>query len=226
MRTISHVPSSYRGPLRDEPLAIELHNTIYASGGTGVDALKDPEQAGTWLSEVLARDAFAGLPTDRAPEVPALVRLRTAIRSLVRSATQDEPFDPGALDLVNATCSSAPVAPRIAVGADGVPVRAAVFGGARPEQVVLAAFAADAVELLTGEHRDALRVCGAPGCVLAFVRTHPRRAWCSNGCGNRARQARHYRRTRADADAGTRSGATRSEDPAPPRASTPSAPTG
>lgn len=196
------MPSSYRGPLRDEPLAIELHNTVYASGGTGVDALEDPQQADAWLREVLARDAFAGLPTDPAPAVPDLVALRSAIRSLVRSATTGGPFEPGALDLVNATSASAPVAPRIAIGDDGAPVRGTVFGGARAEQVVLAAFAADAVDLLTGEHGGDLRACGAPGCVLAFVRTHPRRAWCSNGCGNRARQARHYARTHGDAPTG------------------------
>jgi hypothetical protein len=41
-----------------------------------------------------------------------------------------------------------------------------------------------------------LRACGAPGCVLMFLKDHPRREWCSNACGNRARQARHYDRTR------------------------------
>ena len=50
--------------------------------------------------------------------------------------------------------------------------------------------------------RGELRVCGAPGCVLMFARDHTRREWCSNACGNRARQARHYRRTHgAPADA-------------------------
>ncbi|MEV8411642.1 CGNR zinc finger domain-containing protein, partial [Streptomyces niveus] len=29
-----------------------------------------------------------------------------------------------------------------------------------------------------------------------FVRSHPRREWCSADCGNRARVARHYRRRR------------------------------
>jgi CGNR zinc finger len=42
-----------------------------------------------------------------------------------------------------------------------------------------------------------LRACHAPGCVLYFVKSHPRRAWCSEACGNRARAARHYERVRA-----------------------------
>jgi predicted RNA-binding Zn ribbon-like protein len=62
--------------------------------------------------------------------------------------------------------------------------------------VILAACAASAIELLTGPDRDALRACGAPGCALLFLKDHPRRAWCSTACGNRARQARHYARTR------------------------------
>ncbi|MCB0944909.1 MAG: CGNR zinc finger domain-containing protein, partial [Mycobacterium sp.] len=53
-----------------------------------------------------------------------------------------------------------------------------------------------AVELLTGPAAVRLRACNAPGCVLYFVKTHPRREWCSEGCGNRVRAARHYQRTR------------------------------
>ena len=63
----------------------------------------------------------------------------------------------------------------------------------------LAALAADAIDLLTGPHRADLRACGAPGCVLMFLKDHPRREWCSNACGNRARQARHYARARRSA---------------------------
>ena len=42
-----------------------------------------------------------------------------------------------------------------------------------------------------------LRACLGPGCVLYFVQQHPRREWCSAGCGNRARVARHYHRHRS-----------------------------
>jgi predicted RNA-binding Zn ribbon-like protein len=43
-------------------------------------------------------------------------------------------------------------------------------------------------------HREALRACHALGCVLLFLKDHPRREWWCNACGNRARQARHYAR--------------------------------
>jgi predicted RNA-binding Zn ribbon-like protein len=62
--------------------------------------------------------------------------------------------------------------------------------------VALATLAADAIELLTGSGRQDIRACRAPNCVLMFFRDNPRRRWCSAACGNRARQARHYARTR------------------------------
>ncbi|WP_225993278.1 CGNR zinc finger domain-containing protein [Actinomadura rudentiformis] len=46
------------------------------------------------------------------------------------------------------------------------------------------------------DDRLQLRACLAPGCVLYFLKNHPRREWCTAACGNRARGARHYRRHR------------------------------
>ncbi|WP_210603419.1 CGNR zinc finger domain-containing protein [Brevibacterium oceani] len=59
--------------------------------------------------------------------------------------------------------------------------------------------ALDAVRLLTTDDLTRLRVC--PGCGWVFVDKSPtrRRRWCDPAdCGNRARQRRHYRRTRHD----------------------------
>lgn len=65
-----------------------------------------------------------------------------------------------------------------------------------PTAAALAKVATDAVHLLAGPDAPQLRACHAPGCVLYFIKTHPRREWCSDGCGNRVRAARHYQRTR------------------------------
>lgn len=64
----------------------------------------------------------------------------------------------------------------------------------------LATVASRAVVLLTDTDTDTapLSACQAPGCVLYFVKDHPRRGWCSTACGNRVRAARHYQRRRAD----------------------------
>ena len=60
----------------------------------------------------------------------------------------------------------------------------------------LAQVAEQAAELLGGQDAARLRACYAPGCVLYFIKTHPRREWCSVACGNRVRAARHYQRVR------------------------------
>ena len=60
----------------------------------------------------------------------------------------------------------------------------------------LAQVAGEAVGLLGGEDTVRLRACRAPGCVLYFIKAHPRREWCSVACGNRVRAARHYQRVR------------------------------
>jgi predicted RNA-binding Zn ribbon-like protein len=62
--------------------------------------------------------------------------------------------------------------------------------------VVLGVIASSTIALIDGSQAGELRACGAPGCVLMFVKDHPRREWCSTACGNRARQARHYARTK------------------------------
>ncbi|MFF0307334.1 CGNR zinc finger domain-containing protein [Streptosporangium sp. NPDC004379] len=61
-----------------------------------------------------------------------------------------------------------------------------------------AALAAAAIGFLAGPHRERLRACPAPRCVLYFVKEHARQEWCSVACGNRARAARHYRQHRDD----------------------------
>ncbi|MER6023978.1 CGNR zinc finger domain-containing protein [Streptomyces anulatus] len=65
-----------------------------------------------------------------------------------------------------------------------------------PLRLALGAISAAAVELFAGEGAERLRACPAPGCILYFVRTHARREWCTVGCGNRVRVARHSRRAR------------------------------
>jgi predicted RNA-binding Zn ribbon-like protein len=68
---------------------------------------------------------------------------------------------------------------------------------ASPARSALACLGHEAIELLTGPTAVNLRACNAPGCVLYFVKSHPRREWCSEACGNRARAARHYQRVRS-----------------------------
>jgi predicted RNA-binding Zn ribbon-like protein len=217
----------YAGPLRDEPLAIELHNTIYASKRGRVDALADPASARAWL-EALAprlhaaaetpgagappsataagagRDSGQARPSSRIangwlppgawPRVAQLVGLRDVVRPALRAAAAGGRPPRAAIEAINAASRRAPRSMVALWQPGGRPARGTDFAAASRADVVLAAFAASAIDLLTGPQRDDLRSCGAPQCVLMFLKDHPRREWCSDGCGNRARQARHYER--------------------------------
>lgn len=182
--------SSYPGPLRDEPLAIELHNTLYAVGGNDLDGLADACDA--WLEGLADRlPRGSGTP----PARHELIALRDAVRSTLHSVIDGSPQDATAVETLNGASARAPSSPAAQWRAGDV-VAAIDHRSASRADIVIAALAADAIDLITGPRRADLRACGAPGCVLMFLKNHPRREWCSNACGNRARQARHYHRAR------------------------------
>lgn len=191
---------AYAGPLRREPLAIELHNTLYAVSGQALDGFATEDSAQAWLDGIAER-----LPAETAngtgpwPRAAELVALRGAVRDALQAAVDGKHPQPSALDTINQAGGRAPQSPLALWRPDGDPSAATDYHGATKADIVISALAADAIALLTGPLRADLRACGAPGCVLMFLKDHPRRAWCSNTCGNRARQARHYRRERGDA---------------------------
>ncbi|CCH30564.1 hypothetical protein BN6_32600 [Saccharothrix espanaensis DSM 44229] len=131
-------------------------------------------------------------------DLEAFRGLRRALRDLAGVVTEDTRDVSGDRDLaravaeVNAAVRQTAAWPQLEVVGGELVRRTA---SAAPGVVrVLAAIAAEGVELFGGERRSLLRACYAPGCVLYFVKDHPRREWCSPGCGNRVRAARHYRR--------------------------------
>lgn len=205
-----------RAPLLGEPLPVELMNTIWADRDGVHDALATTEEALAWLRAIGPRlvpvpaEVGAWLRADRPERADAateqLRRLRDALRLLAAEATADASGSAvgdrsAALHVVERAGAGAPTWSALEWPDGGAPCRA-VHSDAAPGPVVAALLAAQAVDLFTGELRSRLRACHAPGCVLHFVKQHPRREWCSAGCGNRARVARHYRRHRADAGAG------------------------
>lgn len=187
--------ASYPGPLRDERLALELHNTLYAGGGGLVDGLETADGLSAWLSAIGNRFPAPARDADASRQREFLA-LRAAVRDALRSALDGKPGPEATLEVLNGFAARAPHSPVAVVGADGQPRAETRYHGADATDVALATLAADAIELLAGPGREQLRACGAPGCVLMFLKEHPRRIWCSDVCGNRARQARHYERTR------------------------------
>lgn len=164
---------------------VHLMNTCWADRHGRHDALTSATDLVLLVPEVPGRPGSA--------EVQAWRSLRTALRSLAAEVTGD-PRDAGqrwpmreAVALVNETAALVSIAPRL-VASRGALARAVVpptWPAARR------AVALNAMDLLVDGN---LRACLAPGCVLYFVQDHPRREWCSDACGNRARAARHYAR--------------------------------
>jgi predicted RNA-binding Zn ribbon-like protein len=184
----------YPGPLRDEPLALELHNTRYADAGEIVDGLADASSAEAWLAALADRLPRGG--SGRIPTAGDLRALRGPIREALHAVIDGRAPARASVDAINAFRRRAAAVPVARWHPHAPPTVELELGAASRADVVLSALAADAIELLTGPDRDEIRTCGAPGCVLAFLKRHPRREWCSAACGNRARQARHYARSR------------------------------
>ncbi len=181
--------TAYPGPIRGEPLAVELHNTLYASGGARIDGIANPAGLGAWLGAV-AGDLPVPAQAIDASAVTAFHDLRGAVRAAIEAAIAQTGVPPRARRALNDAAAACPRSTQLA--ADGT--RRVRYHADDPTQIALAATATETIALVTGARARDLRMCGAPGCVLAFLKDHPRRAWCSPSCGNRARQARHYAR--------------------------------
>ncbi|MER6995715.1 ABATE domain-containing protein [Streptomyces sp. NPDC000410] len=200
-------------PLSGEPLPLDLVNTTYIKGGVRghlVDALTCPEELDQWLqahrerfSPALASALGPAGPAGAAHLEASLV-LRHALRELAAARTSGRAPEPVHGAVVNATARLAAQWWELSPGAsfEAVPR----WLESDPLRAALGEIAAAAVGLFAGEQGDRIRACAAPGCILYFVKSHARREWCTAGCGNRVRVARHSRRVRGDGAADTDTG--------------------
>jgi predicted RNA-binding Zn ribbon-like protein len=177
-------------PLVGEPLGLDLLNTTWVDAGGRHDLLAERSGLGLWLAE----HGFA----DRVPATPAVRAALSAARDAIAAHVAD-PGSPRAAAALNALLARGSL--RRSLGPDG-PVTAIAVDD--PADLPGWAAAEDYLQLLA---RDAARVrhCAGPGCVLHFFDTSKRgdRRWCSMaGCGNRAKAARHYARTKKGPAAG------------------------
>lgn len=202
-------------PLLGEPLPVELMNSVWADREGVHDALSEPVGAEAWVRAVAPRmellsegdlDALVG-GADLGRLAARLTALRDALRRLAAEATADPrpraasataELD-AAVAALNEAARAVPRWSALTWTAGSPPARQARTSG----QLVAAAVSAlaeEAIRLFTAaDDRTRLRACFAPGCVLYFLKDHPRREWCSPACGNRARAARHYARHRGAA---------------------------
>ena len=199
-----------RAPLLGEPLSVELMNTVWADRGHLHDALGTDSEVLAWLRAVGPRlgaeapDVAPWLDGDRPAGLRAaaaeLRRLRDALRRLAADTTQDPrpaaasaiTDRDAALEILNRAAAAAPPWPALDWPIDGEPER--TLHVAHPAGTGIASLLAAEFIDIASDRRPQLRACLAPGCVLYFAKDHTRREWCSSGCGNRARAARHYQR--------------------------------
>jgi predicted RNA-binding Zn ribbon-like protein len=195
--TVRQVTTAYPGPLRGESLPVELHNTLYAQRGEPVDGLADAGGLRAWL--VALRDALPADPDAIDPSrLGDFVALRAVVRNALHAALEARPVPADTVDALNAASEQGRHwLTLVADHAHRVAERR--YGSADAADIALGDIAERTITLLTGPDAGRLRACGAPGCVLMFTKDHPRREWCSTACGNRARQARHYARSRPHA---------------------------
>ncbi|WP_433720973.1 CGNR zinc finger domain-containing protein [Actinoplanes sp. CA-051413] len=183
--------------LPDEPVPVRLMATIWADTDGVHDDLAGPPDLDEWLDAIGVARHGATATRDEFLRARAL---RDSVRRLAAFVTGDDrpaaasavPDVRQALESVNAVVRELPV-PQLVMHEASLELAAG--SAASPVTAALAEVAAEAQQLLS--RGSLLRACHAPGCVLYFARTHPRREWCSVACGNRVRAARHYRTVRS-----------------------------
>ena len=173
-----------------EGLAIDLADSLVLAVSPPLDLIADRATAARFWN------VHAGaLPVGwAAPSLAETHRLREAIRRLFDATQRGEALGAEAVATLDAFASRASASPGIALR-DGDVERLERWVAGDPRDLALAAVARDAIDVLTGAARAALRRCASPVCSMLFVTGDARRRWCTpNICGNRDRAARHYRR--------------------------------
>jgi predicted RNA-binding Zn ribbon-like protein len=177
-----------------EPLAIDLANTVMVlPNGRTMDLLATRDDLRRWLDAERGRLGAYASATSYLEEVRAL---RDAVHGLLTAAASGQRAPRPALERVNSASAASPIAPQLETGSDAVLRLGERAGGGDPRAQLLGTLARSAIAVLTGPERERLHVCGAPSCGMFFLGA---RRWCCAACGNRARAARHYRRSRARA---------------------------
>ncbi|SDK47911.1 Conserved protein containing a Zn-ribbon-like motif, possibly RNA-binding [Nocardioides sp. YR527] len=177
-----------------QPRAVRLMNTIWADRRSVHDSLGSVAHLRAWAEE-------AGLGRHQDVDDHDLARAR-ALRDALRRLAADVTGDSRPHSIPEGISAEMALAVLNEFASRCTPVLRHRRGGGYAREWLtdcsglqreLNLVALEGAEVLTQE----LKACGGPGCVLYFVRDHPRREWCSAGCGNRARVARHHRRNKS-----------------------------
>jgi len=176
-----------RWAVADPRLIVDLLGTLRLEHGELVDQLADERRCGAWL-----RQRLPHLEPGSASRRP-LVGLRERARTLLTAAVDGDRLPADVVTDLSRRAARAPVTLAARIRPDGSPSVERVSRG-DPGAAMEAEFARSALALLDGPDSRLLRRCRAPECILFFLQQDPRQHWCSAGCGNRARVARHRAR--------------------------------
>jgi predicted RNA-binding Zn ribbon-like protein len=201
---MSKTPVTRSQKFVSEPVTVRLMNTINGDTTGLHDSLETHTQLLSWLAEcgpegVIVKDADDD-------DLRHARRLRDAVRRLAALAIGD-PRPLAASPLADVDAAVAVVNEFAAKRpADALALhdgRLVSISTSRESEAMtaLADIADEARGLLAGPEAAKLRACLAPGCVRYFIKSHPRREWCADACGNRVRAARHYDRVRSRREA-------------------------
>ncbi|MBD3546212.1 CGNR zinc finger domain-containing protein [Streptomyces sp. JV180] len=179
-------------------VCLDLVATEGAGGARGPgELLGGADRLVRWLREVRLVPPDTELSAVDGEWVARFHELRLYVSVLMDNQLNGAAGPSDALDRLNALAAGPPPSPRAVRGADGSLVR--TLSSAPDCAGLLAVVARDAVDLLTDPvARAALRRCQGETCHRLYLDTSRgrRRRWCSGGaCGNRARVARHRRRS-------------------------------
>jgi predicted RNA-binding Zn ribbon-like protein len=171
-------------PFVGEPLALDLLNTRWKEHGRDEDLLDSPGGLHVWLAGHGLADRF---PADTA-SLEAVLLAREALSAIVTT-----PGSAAAARQVDDVLAHGRIRPTLSAEGPGEatefedPAWGAAWTAARDYLRLLATAA------------DRIRLCDQPDCIRYFFDTSRNggRRWCSMAlCGNRAKAARHYARTR------------------------------
>jgi predicted RNA-binding Zn ribbon-like protein len=199
--------SSHHGHAVDLDDTFDFLNTKNLDDGFAVDHLTGFDDAIRWFVErdVLHAETAERLRADvtakPASATPALKHVRAvrdALREIADAVVQRRPPTTRAIDRVNRALHARQII-ELAPSADGVIVGHEHVGD--PLDDALARLAEPLVLELASGHPERVRICASDTCRWVFYDTSRtgRRRWCDMAsCGNRAKQARHRARHRAE----------------------------
>jgi len=199
-------PSYRKAPPRllGGALCLDFVNTVEWRGvPERAERLTDYGELLIWAeaAETIGRKERARLAAlaEQRPDAAAAARAKAiALREALADIFTADTSSPALLDQLNAWIDRAPGRRRLAAGAQGYAWAAEAAGDAflAPVWPVLWS----ATDLLVSGQAARVRSCGDRRCAWLFLDTSRsrHRRWCSmEGCGNRAKARRHYKKHRA-----------------------------